>query len=95
MLKLGFVQVCRECSRTIPHGSLAVVTPSYSEALYRHPGCFACCVCKELLVDLAYCSYEDNVYCERHYAEQLKPRCAACEEVSPQGTPPGLYRQSL
>lgn len=38
--------------------------------------------CKELLVDLAYCVHDDTLFCERHYAEQLKPRCAACDEVS-------------
>lgn len=33
-------------------------------------------------MDLTYCVHDDLVYCERHYAEQLKPRCAACDEVS-------------
>lgn len=47
-----------------------------------HPDCFRCTTCKDLLVDLAYCVYEDNIYCERHYSEQLKPRCASCDEVS-------------
>ena len=26
---------------------------------------------QELLVDLTYCTYENNLYCERHYAERL------------------------
>ncbi len=46
-----------------------------------HPRCFQCCVCKELLVDLTYCAFEDKIFCERHYAEIFKPRCNACDEV--------------
>lgn len=47
-----------------------------------HPNCFTCTTCDELLVDLTYCVYEDKIYCERHYAEILKPRCSSCDEVS-------------
>ena len=32
-------------------------------------------------VDLTYCVFDDKVYCERHYAENLKPRCGACDEL--------------
>lgn len=46
-----------------------------------HPQCFTCETCEELLVDLTYCVNEDKIYCERHYAELLKPRCSACDEV--------------
>ena len=48
-----------------------------------HPACFNCSECGELLVDLIY-FYNDRdgkVYCGRHHAEKLKPRCAACDEV--------------
>lgn len=47
-----------------------------------HPKCFTCSTCDELLVDLTYCIHDDKIYCERHYAELLKPRCNACDEVS-------------
>lgn len=47
-----------------------------------HPKCFTCSTCNSLLVDLTYCVHDDKVYCERHYAEMLKPRCAGCDEVS-------------
>ena len=47
-----------------------------------HPRCFQCSECEELLVDLTYCVHDDKIYCERHYAEMLKPRCNACDEVS-------------
>ena len=38
-------------------------------------------ICDELLVDLCYCVHNDNLYCGRHYAENLKPRCGACDEL--------------
>jgi len=47
-----------------------------------HPRCFKCESCDELLVDLTYCVYDGKLYCERHYAENLKPRCHSCDEVS-------------
>lgn len=47
-----------------------------------HPGCFQCTTCTELLVDLVYFYQEGRVYCGRHHAELLKPRCSACDEVS-------------
>jgi len=59
-----------------------------------HPQCFVCCVCRELLVDLIYFCVAPaghsvpptgesscRLYCGRHHAETLKPRCAACDEV--------------
>ena len=32
-------------------------------------------------MDLTSCVYQDQLYCERHYAEKLKPRCATCDEL--------------
>ena len=46
-----------------------------------HPGCFACVVCNNILVDLIYFYKDGGIYCGRHYAELFKPRCAACDEV--------------
>jgi hypothetical protein len=53
------------------------------EGVVWHPACFVCAKCDELLVDLAYC-YDDEhgaIYCQRHFADSVKPRCAACDEV--------------
>lgn len=47
-----------------------------------HPHCFVCSMCEELLVDLIYFHQEGKIYCGRHHAERLKPRCCACDEVS-------------
>ena len=48
-----------------------------------HPACFNCSECNELLVDLIYFYHSESkkVYCGRHHAEKIKPRCAACDEV--------------
>lgn len=46
-----------------------------------HPSCFTCTVCNELLVDLIYFYENGKLYCGRHHAETLKPRCSACDEV--------------
>ena len=53
-------------------------------SLCWHPACFVCSSCSEILVDLIYFYKEGRVYCGRHHAETLKPRCAACDEVSSQ-----------
>lgn len=71
---------CAECSK--PLQPLPCVSAPRMGSLLWHPGCFKCSTCKELLVDLAYCVHDEKLYCERHYSEQLKPRCAGCDEVS-------------
>ena len=60
---------------------MAILAPKMGESLCWHPACFTCATCDELLVDLTYCHKDGAVYCERHYAELIKPRCAACDEV--------------
>ena len=77
-----FLSQCYGCNGNIPVGSFGVVAPKFGENVQWHPACFQCTTCAELLVDLTYCVHEDQLYCERHYAEQLKPRCAACDEVN-------------
>lgn len=46
-----------------------------------HPQCFVCTTCRELLVDLIYFYHAGKVYCGRHHAECLRPRCQACDEI--------------
>jgi len=46
-----------------------------------HPASFVCSICKELLVDLIYFYKEGKLYCGRHHAETIKPRCSACDEI--------------
>ncbi|EAT46936.1 AAEL001956-PA [Aedes aegypti] len=63
-------------------GEMAVTAPKFRDQILWHPRCFKCTTCDELLVDLTYCVHDDQIYCERHYAELLKPRCNACDELS-------------
>ncbi|ROT72729.1 Four and a half LIM domains protein 2 [Penaeus vannamei] len=72
---------CRGCGGVVSKGSVGVVAPRFGEDAAWHPACFVCGTCNELLVDLVYCVWEDTVHCARHYAEKLKPRCSACDEL--------------
>ena len=46
-----------------------------------HVSCFTCYQCEELLIDLIYFTHEGKIYCGRHHAEIIKPRCSGCDEV--------------
>ncbi|XP_076372543.1 four and a half LIM domains protein 2-like isoform X2 [Tachypleus tridentatus] len=72
---------CFNCSGLILQEDVAVIAPKFGEDVAWHPACFTCSTCNELLVDLTYCLHEEAIFCERHYAEQLRPRCAACDEL--------------
>ena len=62
---------------------MAVFTDKGGTLQSWHPACFSCADCHELLVDLIYFynSKDGKIYCGRHHAEKIKPRCAACDEV--------------
>ncbi len=72
---------CKKCNGGLGVGDLAVVAPRFGLRTFWHPACFTCTTCDEILVDLTYCVHNDSLYCERHYAENLKPRCGACDEL--------------
>lgn len=72
---------CRKCKKDMFAADLAVVAPRFGLKTYWHPACFTCTGCDEFLVDLTYCVHNEQLYCERHYAENLKPRCGACDEL--------------
>ncbi|ENN78695.1 hypothetical protein YQE_04867, partial [Dendroctonus ponderosae] len=71
---------CAGCERPTSTQQIVVTAPRLGNMVW-HPGCFKCTECEDLLVDLAYCVYEESLYCERHYAEKMKPRCAGCDEL--------------
>ncbi|CAB3243471.1 unnamed protein product [Arctia plantaginis] len=73
---------CMGCNKPIRSGSITVQAPRIGEDAYFHPTCFSCAECDELLVELAYCALDGRLYCVRHYAERLKPRCHACDEIN-------------
>ncbi|XP_023228116.1 four and a half LIM domains protein 2-like isoform X2 [Centruroides sculpturatus] len=78
---LEHTSYCYGCEGIMILGDLAVINSRLGENNPFHPGCFVCSVCKELLVDLVSCTVDGKIYCERHYAEEIKPRCAACDEL--------------
>lgn len=71
-----------QCGGQINGGDIAVFASRAGHGVCWHPPCFICTVCSELLVDLIYFYQDGKIYCGRHHAECLKPRCAACDEVS-------------
>ncbi|XP_037954429.1 protein prickle [Teleopsis dalmanni] len=72
---------CDGCDELISTGDIAVFATRLGPNTSWHPGCFLCCVCHELLVDLIYFHRDGRLYCGRHHAETLKPRCSACDEI--------------
>ncbi|XP_060516072.1 protein prickle-like isoform X2 [Cylas formicarius] len=72
---------CDACSEGLSAGDIGVFAARAGPNTCWHPGCFACCVCRELLVDLIYFFKEGRLYCGRHHAETIKPRCSACDEI--------------
>uniref|UniRef100_A0A8W7P6T5 Protein prickle n=1 Tax=Anopheles coluzzii TaxID=1518534 RepID=A0A8W7P6T5_ANOCL len=73
--------ICERCGECASSGDMMVFASRFEPNTCWHPACFACCVCKELLVDLIYFHRENRLYCGRHHAETLKPRCSACDEI--------------
>ncbi|XP_067001131.2 protein prickle [Anabrus simplex] len=72
---------CDACEEGLSSGDICVFASRAGPNTCWHPACFTCCVCKELLVDLIYFYREGKLYCGRHHAETLKPRCSACDEI--------------
>ncbi|XP_077487756.1 uncharacterized protein LOC144098767 isoform X2 [Amblyomma americanum] len=73
--------VCQNCEEPLSAGDMCVLASRAGPDCGWHPGCFTCCTCNELLVDLIYFHREGKLYCGRHHAESLKPRCSACDEI--------------
>ncbi|KAM4582183.1 prickle-like protein 2b isoform 1-T1 [Fundulus diaphanus] len=73
--------ICEQCGGQINGGDIAVFASRAGHGVCWHPACFVCSTCKELLVDLIYFYQDGKIYCGRHHAERLKPRCTACDEI--------------
>lgn len=72
---------CEGCEEPLGTGDISVWAARAGANACWHPACFMCCVCRELLVDLVYFLRDRRLYCGRHHAETVKPRCAACDEL--------------
>ncbi|XP_072529950.1 prickle-like protein 1b isoform X2 [Salminus brasiliensis] len=73
--------ICEHCKENISGGEMAVFASRAGSGPCWHPACFSCSTCHELLVDLIYFYHNGKIYCGRHHAELLKPRCSACDEI--------------
>ncbi|XP_062842381.1 prickle-like protein 2b [Trichomycterus rosablanca] len=73
--------ICEQCGGQINGGDIAVFASRAGHGMCWHPQCFVCSTCDELLVDLIYFYQDGKIYCGRHHAERLKPRCSACDEI--------------
>jgi prickle len=73
-----------QCEKPIDNGSIGIVAQRAGANACWHVSCFCCATCNEFLVDLIYfySPIDKNLYCGRHHAETLKPRCSACDEVT-------------
>ncbi|KAK9496941.1 hypothetical protein O3M35_004419 [Rhynocoris fuscipes] len=72
---------CYACDEMMSSGDIGVFASRAGSNASWHPSCFVCCTCQELLVDLVYFYSNGKLYCGRHHAETLKPRCSACDEL--------------
>lgn len=82
MIFFFILKRCHRCIKNITSGSFCVSTDHLGSGTGWHPGCFTCATCNELLVDMIYFCRNEEIFCERHYADSIYPRCAACDEVS-------------
>lgn len=51
------------------------------ERCFWHRACFACQACGQALINLIYFYHNGHLYCGRHHAELLRPRCPACDQL--------------
>ncbi len=81
-----YTQMCSDCKLPMRTGEVGVFADRAGVNKCWHPACFTCSDCNEILVDLIYFYHSEDkrIYCGRHHAERLKPRCAACDEVCEQ-----------
>jgi len=82
---------CFKCRQPFSAGELAVSASRFGPSALWHPLCFTCTTCQEPLADLTYCIHQDSLYCARHYADAMKPRCGSCDEL----IFAGLYTKAL
>lgn len=71
---------CRGCSENIENAY--VKAEKLGKDAQWHPKCFKCKKCDQLLVDLIYFHFDNEIYCARDLAELMEiPRCCGCDEL--------------
>ncbi|XP_053078787.1 prickle-like protein 4 isoform X1 [Acinonyx jubatus] len=71
----------RQCRERLRPGEDGVFAARAGERRYWHRACFACQACGQALINLIYFYHDGSLYCGRHHAELLRPRCPACDQL--------------
>ena len=74
-----------QCREQLRPGEYGVFAARAGEQRCWHRACFACQACGQALINLIYFYHDGRLYCGRHHAELLRPRCPACDQVQPRG----------
>ncbi|XP_040499368.1 prickle-like protein 4 [Ursus maritimus] len=72
---------CEKCRERLRPGEYRVFAARAGERRRWHPACFACQACGQALMNLIYFYHDGLLYCGRHHAELLRPRCPACDQL--------------
>nr|XP_054969571.1 prickle-like protein 4 isoform X2 [Pan paniscus] len=72
---------CEKCRQLLKPGEYGVFAARAGEQRCWHQPCFACQACGQALINLIYFYHDGQLYCGRHHAELLRPRCPACDQL--------------
>ncbi|KAM6185114.1 prickle-like protein 4 [Rhynchocyon petersi] len=72
---------CEKCRQQLRPGEYGVFAARAGERRCWHQPCFACQACGQALINLIYFYHDGRLYCGRHHAELLRPRCPACDQL--------------
>ncbi|XP_016834478.1 prickle-like protein 4 isoform X4 [Cricetulus griseus] len=72
---------CEKCKKLLNPGEYGVFAARAGEQSCWHRACFACQACGQALINLIYFYHDGHLYCGRHHAELLRPRCPACDQL--------------
>ncbi|XP_012579080.1 PREDICTED: prickle-like protein 4 [Condylura cristata] len=72
---------CEKCKERLRPGEYGVFAARAGEQCCWHRACFACQACGQALIKLIYFYHDGRLYCGRHHAELLRPRCPACDQL--------------
>ncbi|XP_045150764.1 prickle-like protein 4 isoform X3 [Echinops telfairi] len=72
---------CEKCRQRLRTGEYGVFAARAGEQRCWHQRCFVCQACGQALINLIYFYHEGRLYCGRHHAELLRPRCPACDQL--------------
>uniref|UniRef100_A0A2K6S9N4 Prickle planar cell polarity protein 4 n=1 Tax=Saimiri boliviensis boliviensis TaxID=39432 RepID=A0A2K6S9N4_SAIBB len=72
---------CEKCRELLKPGEYGVFATRAGEQRCWHQPCFACQACGQALINLIYFYHDGQLYCGRHHAELLRPRCPACDQL--------------